>query len=50
MTAARTARTVSLVGTFASIALAVVTYRMSSGQNHGPSWCVFGFAMLEIGL
>jgi hypothetical protein len=50
MSTRNTARNVSLAGIVASIGLAVVTYRISTGapgDNHGPTWCVFGFAVLE---
>jgi len=42
-------RNISLAGIVASLALAGVVYLINIGthENHGPTWCVFGFAVLE---
>lgn len=50
MTTRKTLRIVSLAGIVVSVALAVVTYRISTGtpgNGHGPTWCFFIFAVLE---
>jgi hypothetical protein len=50
MNTRNTTRNVSLAGIVVSVALAGVTYLIStggSGDGHGPTWCFFIFAVLE---
>ncbi len=45
----KTLQIVSWAGVVVSLALAGVTYRIStgSGGDHGPTWCVFGFVVAQ---
>ena len=51
MNTEKTLRIASWTGIVVSLALAGVTYRIntggSPGSGHGPTWCVFGFGVLE---